>query len=295
MKISILSGALNVVFNFIFLKIIPLGVAGAAIGSICASIVGIVLYVVFIRTKMSILIPKREDMHLDKSLVKPLLTSGFVMMSQGAIVQVASLVRQIAVNGFDEYVVTGMSTGDKLIYFSWMIIMSFESALIYFAAQNSGAGKISRIKDGWKYTLTVTFVIAALIAALFIGFGKYFYGLFLGFGDDVATVSVTEYAGSYVISQMIFFPFMALLSSTRGAVKGMGKNLATVMCGVLELVACALSVLIVNLVPMSQSLKLGVIYLSLPLAWILTSLVVLVLFIRAIKKKREESLLVLNS
>ena len=234
-------------------------------------------------------------MHLDKSLVKPLLASGFTLMLQGSIVQIASSIRQTTVNSFDEYVITGMSTGEKLIAFSWIVIMAFESALLYFAAQNSGAGKIDRVKAGWKFSFIVMLAFAGSMAALFICFGKYFFGLFLGFGDDVATVSVTEYAVSYVISQMIFFPFMALLSSTRGAVKGMGKTLATILCGVLELVGCTVSVLVVNLVPMSHSLKLGVIYLSLPLAWMLTSLVVLVLFIRAIKEKREESLLVLNS
>jgi Na+-driven multidrug efflux pump len=209
-------------------------------------------------------------------------------MLQGSILQISSALRQAAVNGFDEYVVTGIATGEKLILFSWMIILSLESAFLYFAAQNTGAGKIDRVKSGWKFTFLVMLAVGAVFAFLFIFFGKYFYGLFVGYGDDAKTVAITGYANSYIISQMIFFPFMGLLASTRGAVKGMGRTFATIMCGALELFAVTVAVLAANFLPLSDSMRLGVIYLSLPFSWILTSISILILLIRTFNEKKKE-------
>ncbi len=230
--ISILSGALNVVFNYLFLAIIPCGVAGAAYGSLSASAVGGVIYLILYRKRMPLLHFGRREAYPSLSEARSLLSIGLPMGLQTTVTAVGAAILQSAINSHGSIAVTGISTGGKVLSLIWLLLQSFESALVYFCAQNSGAAKIDRIRVAVRSTFRTCLGLSGGLALLSIFFGKYIYSLFVG--NDAAILAVAE---RYLTTQVIFFPFMTALCIWRGSVQGIGYTKIAVVCGSIELLA----------------------------------------------------------
>lgn len=285
--ISGICGALNVVFNFIFLKPIPMGIAGVAIGTVCSNVVGAVMYVVLLKRRMPLLLFGKADLHFSRPTVKILLSNGIPMGLLASVINIGATILQIAVNGHEETVVTGIATGGKLLSMVWIFIQVFESALVYFCAQNLGAGRYDRVREGIRSTTIIMLIIGAACAAFSIFCGEFVYRLYVGWGDDPETTAIIKYASQYIFTQVIFFPFMVGLCSPRGALKGIGKTVPAVMCGVIELVARVVVSVISVYANISADAKLWILYFAGPAAWVGATIFLLILLPRALKQMEQ--------
>ncbi len=283
---SAIGGALNVVFNFIFLSVIPMGVAGAALGTVCASAVNAGMCLWQFKYRMPLLHFGRADAKPSKPMVKILLSNGIPMGLLSSVVSVGALILQIAVNGHSEAVITGISIGGKLLSLMWIIIQNFESTMVYFGAQNLGAGRYDRVRQGYRATFLVTLVLAGIGTALCIFFGEYFFRLFVGWGSEPETFEILKYAKMYIVTQTAFFPFMVGLCIPRGTLKGIGNTVPAVLCGIIELVArIAVSVLSVTL-SMTEQLALGILFFAGPAAWVGATVFLLILIPKSLQKMK---------
>ncbi len=279
-----IGGALNVCFNFLFMAVIPLGVAGAALGTVCASTVNAAMCLWQLKYRMPLLHFGGADMRISKPLVRVLLSNALPMGLLSSVVSVGAMVLQIAVNGQSEEVITGIATGGRLLNITWLLIQNFESALVYFSAQNLGAGRYERVRLGYRGCMRIMLGIGAFCALFSIGFGESFYRLFIGWGNDAETMAILKYAKQYIFTQLIFFPFMAGLCAPRGALKGIGNTVPAVLCGVIELVARITVSMLSVYVPMSEELKLGILYFAGPAAWVGATIFLLILLPRAFRR-----------
>ncbi len=272
--ISLISGGSNVVFNFLFMGILKIGIAGAAWGTLCAISLGSVLYLYFLKTRLRVLLFGKEDASPSGEIIKTLLVKGVPLGMVSSVITAGAMILQIAINGHGEDVVTGIATANRLIYFIWKIFQSFEQALLYFCAQNLGARRIDRVRQGVRGTAFLNMGVGAVCALIAVLFGKYVYMLFVG--NDTAIINV---AHEYLVRQVIFFPIMVTLCIWRGSLKGLGSTVPAVVCGVIELVTRALLCLF-----FADNLQL--LYFAGPIAWGCTSAFLAVLY--PLVCKREE-------
>lgn len=275
LMISALCGALNVFFNFLLLAVFPMGIVGAAWGTLCASLTGAILYLICFRRRMQMLHFGRADAGFSMPIVRQLLADGLPLGLLNSVISIGALILQIAINGHGESVVTGINIGTKLLGIVWMIIQSFESAVVYFCAQNIGAGRVDRVRSAVRRVLLVCIGIGGLCAALSIFFGRYFYMLYVGENEELI-----RYASTFIFIQMIFFPFMATLSIWRGGLKGIGKTMPAVMCGVIELI-CRL------VVSFLFSDQLMLLFFAGPAAWVMASIYLGISFPRVLRSKEK--------
>ncbi len=287
MMISGICGALNVAFNFTFLKLIPLGIAGAAVGTVCSSVVGSVMYVIRLRRRMPLLLFGRADIHFSRPIIRILLSNGLPMGLLNSVVSIGATVLQIAINGHSEAVITGIATGGRLLSIIWIFIQVYESALVYFCAQNLGAGRYDRVHEGIRSTTVIMLILGAACAAFSIFCGEFVYRLYVGWGNDAETTAIVKYAGEYIFTQVIFFPFMVGLCAPRGALKGIGNTVPAVMCGVIELMArITVSVISVN-ANIADEAKLWLLYFAGPAAWVGATVFLVILLPRALKRMEQ--------
>jgi Na+-driven multidrug efflux pump len=128
-----------------------------------------------------------------------------------------------------------------------------------FTAQNLGARRYDRIKQGVKISclLAVGATVLAICAALFLG--HFFVGLFI----DSPTEEMYDVAQQYLNIISIFFIFLSQLYVFRNALQGIGDAFVPFMAGVMELImrslACA---------TLPQRLGYTGVCLASPLAWI---------------------------
>lgn len=273
--ISILSGAMNMAFNYLFLRIIPLGIAGAALGTICASAVGGGLYVWFYIKRMQILHFDRREGRPNISAMRSLLNVGLPIGLQTSITSIGVLILQSAVNSHGSTVITGISTGGKALSLVWYIL-NFESALIYFCAQNCGAGRIDRVRRGIRSTLWICLLWGGTLSAIFLIFGKYYYMIFVGNNPEIITI-----AQKYFMTQVIFFPFMATLCTWRGSLQGIGYTLPAVFCGVTELISR-------SIVSLLFADNLNALYFAGPLAWVVTTIFLGILLPKMLRRTEKK-------
>lgn len=276
LMISALCGALNVFFNFLFLAVFPMGIVGAAWGTLCASLTGAVLYLICFRRRMQMLHFGREDAGFSMPIVRQLLADGLPLGLLNSVVSIGALILQVAINGHGESVVTGINIGTKLLGIIWMIIQSFESAVVYFCAQNIGAGRADRVRGAVRRVLLICMGVGGICAALSIFFGRHFYVLYVGENEELI-----RYAATFIFIQVIFFPFMSMLCIWRGGLKGIGNTMPAVMCGVIELI-CRLAVSFL----FSDNLML--LFFAGPAAWVTASIYLGISFPRALRSKEEQ-------
>ena len=97
-----------------------------------------------------------------------------------------SMVLSRMVSGFGDGAVATQRVGGQIESLSWNTADGFSSAINAFAAQNYGAGKMERVKKGYKVSAIVVFLWGALVAFLFIVFPRQLSGIFFHEADVIA-------------------------------------------------------------------------------------------------------------
>lgn len=290
MIISASCGVLNVLFNYIFLAIVPLGVRGAAIGTVCAAAVGMIAYVILMIRNIPQSRISFSDLRPSASVVMELLNDGIALALMNFVVNAGQVLIQRAINGFTPTVITGVSAGSKIVNFLWNIALAVESALIYFCSQNDGARRIDRIKQGVKASLVITTIAGAVCVGFMLIFREPLIRIFIGSGDDYDTTQTLSYASMYLITQVAFLPAIILMSCFRGTVRGLGSSIPIVACGVIELAFRAAVMAICEFSSFAENVKINILYLAGPAAWI-GAAVLLAAVIPVILKHKQNKIL----
>ena len=273
-KIGVVNGLGNVFFNFLFLVVFPMGIAGAALGTLCSALTGSVIYLIIYKRKMQVLHFSGEDAGFSWRMSRRLLGIALPLGIESAVTSVGSLILQIAVNGHGYEAVTGIALGGKIMNFFWLFFSTFESSLLCFCSQNIGAGRLDRVRRGVKSTFFVFLGVGAAFLLLSVfGIDRYIYRLFFNKADLLleSTGVIVESAHTYFLTQMLFFVFIAMLFTWRAGLKAFGSTLPTLLCGVVELIArVTVSVFFAS--------NLGMLYFAGPMAWVLSGIFVAILY-----------------
>jgi Na+-driven multidrug efflux pump len=277
--ISIINGFGNVVFNFLFLVVFPMGIAGAALGTLCASATGSLIYLIIFRRRMHLLHFGKEDAAISGEMIKRLLRIGIPLGLESSVTALSSLLLQTAVNGHGADVVTGIAIGGKPMSLFWIFFSVFESAMLAFCAQNIGAGQIERVRRGIRNTLLIYLIIGGVFFAFIIStLDQYLYMAFVGNNE-----TILSYAHQYMMVQIAFFPCISILYAFRAGLKSFGSTVPTVLCGVIELIArVAVSVFFAD--------NLMILFFAGPLAWLGTAIFLSVLYPIVCKRETKKIL-----
>lgn len=272
--VNIVNGFGNVVFNFIFLVVFPMGIAGAALGTLCSAFTGSLIYLVVFKKRMTLLHFGKVEAKPSWQMMKRLLAIGVPIGLESAITSLGSMMLQIAINGHGADAVTGIAMGGKILNLFWIFFGAFESALLNFCAQNIGAGQLSRVKRGVRNTLFIFFGIGAAFAILsFTSLDRFVYMAFVGNDEEILS-----FAHSFYLTQMCFFPFIAMLFTWRAGLKAFGSTVPTLLCGVAELIArLFVSIFFAD--------NLFMLFFAGPMAWVMSSILVAILY--PIVQRRE--------
>ena len=94
----IFSSLVNIVLDLLFIRTFGMGVRGAAIATVIAQGISVVLCLIYIVTKAKILLPEKRHFALDRGLYADLLAQGFSMGFMSSIIYVGSIVLQPGIN-----------------------------------------------------------------------------------------------------------------------------------------------------------------------------------------------------
>ncbi len=228
----ILSSILNVGLDILFISRLGMGIRGAAVATVLAQGVSVVLCFVYIWKKARILVPQREDFRFDRALWNELWGQGISMGLTGSIVAIGSVILQYGINGFGTLIIAGHTAARKLYMFMSMPIGTLSMAIPTFVSQNRGANRRDRILQAMKCGYVMYFVFAGIIAVILMVGARPLVQLFSGSTEPV----LLDNASLYLQVTAPFFFVLGVLLQLRGSLQGIGEKVMPLVSSVIELV-----------------------------------------------------------
>ena len=260
------SAALNIGLDLLFVLVFSWGVAGAAAATVIAqytSGIGLMIYT-FVRCPQIRI--RRADLVYDRRDMVEILQLSTLTSVQQSVMNFGILMVQGRVNSFGAAVMAAFAAAVKIDSFAYMPVQDFGNAFSTFVAQNFGAGKEARIRDGIKSA-----VIASVAFCLVISLGVFLLAeplltLFIDPGErEILAIGV-----SYLRIEGSFYCLIGLLFLFYGyyrAVKrpGMSVVLTAISLGTRVALAYGLSAI--------PAIGVTGIWMSVPIGWFLADVV----------------------
>ncbi len=115
--------------------------------------------------------------------------------------------------------VSTQTVGGQIEGITWNTSMGFSTALGAFTAQNYAAGKMSRARQAFRYTLSIMLSLGVLVTISFVFFGKEIFSVFVPNPINIAE------GGNYLYIVGLSQLFMMLEMTTTGIFNGTGRTL----------------------------------------------------------------------
>lgn len=175
---ALINVVLDPMLIFGFGLIPPMGVAGAAIATVIARAVTLIvaLRILIVREKLISFQVKGFSEILQSW--KAILFIGLPDALSRMIIPVATGIVTGLVATYGKEAVAAFGIGTRLELFALMVNGAMASVIISFAGQNIGAGQIGRVREGIRFSERFIAGYSLTLAVIFILFGQYFIALF---------------------------------------------------------------------------------------------------------------------
>ncbi len=182
----------NIVLDLIAVGPLGMGVAGAAWATSFSQLVACLLSVVTLFRKISeIQVPEQEKVsYFDKRLLAGVSRIALPSILQQTCVALAHTIVQTLVNSFGTNVMGGYEAASKVHNFVYMCFNTLGTALSSFAAQCRGAGKRSRIREGYRISTVMCFGLTVAVVLVLQLFAPQLIGMFLDSSQEQAAIQV---------------------------------------------------------------------------------------------------------
>ena len=168
----------------------------------------------------------------DMSSAERIAKVGVPSMLQQSIVSISMMLMQGLVNSYGKVFVAGYTAATKIDTLAMMPNMNFSNAMSSYAAQNIGARKMDRVKQGYKASMFMVVVFSLIITSIIFLFGPQLLGLFLKQGAEGSAMS---YGLSYMKTVSVFYILMGALFVSNGLLRGAGDMGAFMLSSVVNL------------------------------------------------------------
>ena len=230
----IVAALTNIALDLLFILVLHLGIAGAAIATLIAQVVSSTYCLSKIQ-KIEFLKLNKAHFKLHSSMIRRLLPLGSPMAAQNAIIAIGGMIIQGVVNGYGVAFVGGFTASNKLYGVLEIAATSYGYAMITYVGQNLGAGNMQRIRTGMRYAIIVALITSFVIAAVMLVFGNHIVGLFIS-GTPEEVKEATKIGYQYLSIMSICLPALYILHVTRSAVQGMGNTVLPMVSGIVEFI-----------------------------------------------------------
>lgn len=205
-----------------------LGVVGAAIATVTAQAIVMMMMIlgVLIQKKENVLKGIRLTAKIPKEYLGGLCRIGIPTAIQGMAYCAISMVLTRMVSAYGAEAVATQRVGGQIESISWNTADGFAAALNAFIAQNYGAGKMERVRKGYRASLWTVGIWGLLISFVFICFPQAIADIFFHEPKAVAT------AVGYLVIIGFSEAFMCVELTTVGALSGLGR---TRLCSIISI------------------------------------------------------------
>lgn len=184
--------AANIALDYLFIGVMGLGPAGAALGTTLSQAVSVAVSLVVILKRDTGIRLKRGDLRLKRPVLRQVLKIGIPVALQDGFIQIAFIIITIIANrrGLTDAAAVGIV--EKIISFLFLVPSSMLSTVSALGAQNIGAGKHDRAAQTLRYAILIAAGFGLCISLLIQWTAQPVVGLF------TTDPAVVQAGGQYI-------------------------------------------------------------------------------------------------
>lgn len=267
---------LNVFMDLLFVKVFNMGVFGAALATIIAQFLSGFNCMLFALRKNPYFHLSRDELTPDRHIIWQAVRLGLPLAMQWSLIAVSTSALQRFVNGFGTVAMAAYTATNRVEQLIQQPYGSLSTGLSTYSAQNFGAGKTNRLKEGLRDGMIITAILSLLAFILAQFFHNNIIQLFVNEPDVIAL------GGQALRITSWFYIFLGTIYAVRGILNGVGDILFSFINGFIEMLSrIFLPIMIVSV----TNLGVWSIWWTAGLCWFLSALFCVLRYIFWKKKK----------
>ena len=191
----------NIVGDLLLVAVFRMGTRGAAIATVFAQFVSVVISLLMIRRKPLPFTLDKDAFSWNGKIVSRILKVGTPIALQDLLLGISFLVLLAIVNSLGLICSAGVGVAEKVCAFIMLVPAAFMQSMSAFVAQNRGAGKTDRAVRGLWYAVAISSTFGVLMFYV-----TFFHGDMLAsiFANDAEVVSAAaQYLKAYGIDCLL--------------------------------------------------------------------------------------------
>ena len=267
-----ISTAVNIVLDMLFVAVLGFGVGSAAIATtISQGISALLCYIHLAHIDAPYRVVLKEIRFNKKSLID-IVRFGIPSGVQNSVIALANVVVQANINSFGKSAMAGCGAYSKLEGFAFLPVTCFTQALSTFVGQNLGARHHDRVKKGVGFGIACSCTMAELIGILSYVFAPQLIGFFSNSQEAI------DFGTRHMRTICLFYCLLAFSHCIAGIMRGAGK--ATVPMFTMLACWCLFRVTYITIAVKFVN-ELTTVSWAYPITWSLSSTVFLIYFLKA--------------
>lgn len=277
--ILIISSGLNIILDLLFIIELNKGIAGTALATVISQGVSAVIIFVYCYGKTNLLNLNKAEISFDRHIFNAVFKYSIFTALQQSVMNLGILMVQGLVNTFGITVMAAFAAAVKIDSFAYRPLQDFGNAFSTFIAQNHGAEKKDRIRQGLKSAILISGIYAVIISVIVFIFGKWLMLIFIKENNT----EIIAIGAKYLRIEGTFYVLIACLFLLYGFYRGIGRPALSFILTVISLgTRVGLSY------AMAHGYEMAYLWIwwSIPIGWFLADLIGVFLILRNEKIKK---------
>lgn len=263
------AGMANVVLDLLLVIVIPLGVAGVAIGTVTSQLISSVLVLWCLHRSEGSYQLRFSKLTIKWIYLKRIFQVGIPAGIQSTVINFSNALLQSSVNSFDSTAMAGYTAANNILGFLYVAVNAVTQACMSFTSQNYSVGKQKRMDR----VLLDCMILSAGVAAV-LGVGAYVFGSQL-LGIYTSDSEVIRCGLEILSITTVPYFLCGIMDLIPGALRGMGHSAVPMVLSIIGTVGTRILWIYVFF-PQHRSLYF--LFISYPGSWIFTIIMQAVCF-----------------
>jgi len=261
----------NIFLDLLFVPVLGMGVAGAAIATslsqlVCAALVMRAL----LRTREAYRLTLRRGL-FSRAQWDAMLRVGLPAGVQSAMYNISNVLIQVAINTLGTDSIAAWAAFRKIDAFYWPISAALNITVMTFVGQNFGARRYDRLKEVVRSGLVIDLLVSLFFSGMSVLLRAPLIRLFT---SDAAVVPIGE---SLIVALCPFYALFIFCEIFSGTMRGVGESLRPALLTMFGVCGIRIAYLFLFAYRHASNLRIALAY---PLTWGITSVLFLIYYFR---------------
>ena len=216
---TIIATFINIALDWIFIGILDMGVAGAALGTVIAQGGAFITAIVYLNRTHALLTLHVKKVKFDKKIFIQSTKIGLPTGFQQTFVAFGMVALMGIVNQFGTDTIAAYSVGMRIDSVPAMLAMSFAAAVAPFVGQNIGANRPERVRAGFIASIILSLILTLIITAAYVLFPRQIVQAF------TSDANVIEIGVEYIKIVAPYYVIFSVMMVVNGTLRGSGATL----------------------------------------------------------------------